>query len=439
MTCDTVSLCDDERVCTVHYVQRNFQISWISEPESVCKKCNKACPHPSSLAKPLCHMHAHCPCCCAVLLVHACRVNMERTQALLSAWFLSEYLECAVAEIAPSALRPEFMAQSSSVWQNILFSKCAASPSRNVAAVIVGPPSSGKKVIMGGILGHNSPSAATPGAPLTYGHASLAAASGCEANLEVFAVGSNSQLLSVVLGQGACRSASDLVVVICLDVTLETTCVQQCQQLLDEVAQCCSATRAEADFKPAIVIFACKGDLLHVDEARWDVTSASLRLLALNYGAAFAVHSSASGTATSRQIVLASLQLASWPAPSPLRASFFVPPNHDSAASLRATLEVLGNSAPSLSSSSSKPLDNAPLKAAHPVAADDDQVISPMCMHACNTLHCDPSRAKLSSYRRPHVYLVPAGIYRHSSPCRKCRQRRAAQKVWRNGVISVSQ
>ena len=267
------------------------------------------------------------------------------------------------------------MAQSPSVWQHILSSKSAASPCRNVAAVVVGPPSSGKKVITGCILGHNSASAgATPGAPLCYGHAPLAAASGCEANLEVFAVGSNSQLLSVVLGQGACRSASDVVVVLCLDLTLEAACVQQCQQLVDEVSQCCRASLADADFKPAIVIFACKADLLDVDDKRWDVISASLRLLALNCGAAFAVHSSSSGTASSRQIVLAALQLASWPPPSLLRASFFVPPNHDDAASVRAVLDILGNSAPSLSSSTSKPLDNAPLKAAHPVAADDDQV-----------------------------------------------------------------
>lgn len=213
---------------------------------------------------------------------------------------------------------------------------------------------------------------ANVGAPLIYGHSSVVAASGCETNLEVFAVGSHTPLLSVVLAQSNHRSSSDLAVAICVDVTLEDACIQQCEQLVDQVEQCWSASHGDADFKPSVVIFACKGDLLQVSDARWDVISASLRLLALKCGAAFAVHSSPSGSATSRQILLASMQLASWPTPSTERISFFVPPNHDSAANLLAVLEVLGNAALSVSSGVSKPLDDATPKAA-PVAPDDDQ------------------------------------------------------------------
>jgi hypothetical protein len=267
------------------------------------------------------------------------------------------------------------MAQSSGVWYHILSSKCESSSSRNLTAVIVGPPSSGKKVVMSCLLGQNSTSSsAAVGTPMIYGHSSVVAASGCEANLEVFAVGSHTPLLSVVLSKNTHRASSDLLVVICVDVTLEDTCVQQCQQLVDEVAQCWSASHAEADLKPSVVIFACKGDLLHVSDARWDVISASLRLLALKCGAAFAVQSSPSGSATCRQIMLASMQLASWPKPCAQRISFFVPPNHDSASSLRAVLEVLGDTVTSPSSSSSKPQEDATPKLAHPVASDEDQV-----------------------------------------------------------------
>jgi hypothetical protein len=276
--------------------------------------------------------------------------------------------------------RQGIMKQSSGVWHHILSSKCESS-SLLKTAVIVGPPSSGKKVVMGCLLGHNTaqPSAAA-GAPLLYGHSSVAVASGCEANLEVFTVGCHAPLLSVVFANSTHLGSSDLVVAICVDVTLEDTCVHQCQQLVDEVSQCWSATHADASFKPSVVIFACKVDLLHVSDARWDVISARLRLLALNCGAAFAAQSSPSGCATCRQVLLASMQLASWPAPSAERISFFVPPNHDSAASLRAVLEVLGTSALSFSSSSSKLLDDSPLSSAHPVAPDDDQV-GPCCSY----------------------------------------------------------
>ena len=219
---------------------------------------------------------------------------------------------------------------------------------------------------------------ANVGAPLIYGHSSVVAASGCETNLEVFAVGSHTPLLSVVLAQSNHRSSSDLAVAICVDVTLEDACIQQCEQLVDQVEQCWSASHGDADFKPSVVIFACKGDLLQVSDARWDVISASLRLLALKCGAAFAVHSSPSGSAISRQILLASMQLASWPTPSTERISFFVPPNHDSAANLLAVLEVLGKTGLSASSSVGKPLDDATSKAA-PVALDDDQVGARCC------------------------------------------------------------
>jgi hypothetical protein len=267
------------------------------------------------------------------------------------------------------------MTQNSGVWHHILSSKCESSSSRNVTAVIVGPPNSGKKAVMGCILGHNSNStSATVGAPLIYGHTSVVAPSGCEANLEVFAVGSHTPLLSVVLANSAHRNSSDLVVAICVDVTLEDACVEQCEQLVDEVASCWSASHANADFKPSVVIFACKGDLLHVSDARWDVINASLRLLALKCGAAFAVQSSPSGSATCRQIILASMQLASWPTPSSLRISLFVPPNHDSAASLHAVLEVLGGAAPSRTIGSTKLVDDATPRSTLDVAPDDHQV-----------------------------------------------------------------
>ena len=267
------------------------------------------------------------------------------------------------------------MAQSSGVWRHILSSKCESSSSRSVTAVVVGLPGSGKKVVMGNVLGQNASSvSATAGAPLLYAHSSLTSALGIDVNLEAFAVGCNTQLLSVVFANSSHRRASDMVVALCLDITLQEACVQQCQQLVDEVAQCWSATRADADVKPAIVIFACRGDLLDVDDTRWEIISCRLRLLALNCGAAFAVQSSSAFNATSQQVVLASLQLASWPPPSLQRVSFFVPPNHDSAASLRAIIDMLGNDAPSLSSIWNKSLDHAPPKPPQPVAAGDDQV-----------------------------------------------------------------
>lgn len=237
---------------------------------------------------------------------------------------------------------------------------------------------------MGSLLGHNDQSFSTSaGAPLIYGHSHLAAALGCEAKLEAFVVGSHTPLLSVVLANSSHRDSSDVAVAICLDITLEDACVKQCEQLLDEISKCWAATRADADCKLAVVIFACKGDLLDVDEKRWDILSAKLRLLALNSGAAFAVQSSSSSSATSRHIILAALQLASWPPPSLQRNSFFVPPSHDNVVCLRATLEVLDSAAPSLSSSSIKPLVNASLKPAHPVAPDDDQVGVRFCrVHA---------------------------------------------------------
>jgi hypothetical protein len=274
------------------------------------------------------------------------------------------------------------MAQSSSVWHHILSSRCESSSSRNVTAVVVGLPGSGKKVVMGSVLGQRAPSvtSATAGAPLVYAHSSLTSALGIEVNLEVFAVGGNTQLLSVVFANSSHRRASDLVVALCLDITLQDACVQQCQQLVDEVAQCWSATRADgADVKPAIVIFACRGDLLEVDDTRWELISSRLRLLALNCGAAFAVQSSSSFSTTSQQIVLAALQLASWPPPSLQRVSFFVPPSHDSAASLRAIIDMLGNDALSLSNSWNKSLDHALPKPTQAVAPGEDQVGVIMC------------------------------------------------------------
>jgi hypothetical protein len=267
------------------------------------------------------------------------------------------------------------MAQCASIWQQVLSSKCEGSSSRSVSAIIVGHPSSGKKVIMGSLLGQVSTSfGANCGAPLLYGHSSLASTSECDVNLEVFAIGSNTQLLSMVLAKRSHCNASDLVFAICLDIALEDTCVHQCQQLIDDISKLWDENRAEAENKPGIVIFACKGDLLNVNDSRWDVISASLRLLALKCGAAFSVQSSPSGCATSRQIILAALKLASWPLPCPLRASFFVPPNHDSADLLRPVLEELSHLAPSLPSGSSKSLNSAPLKTAPPILPDEEQV-----------------------------------------------------------------
>ena len=236
---------------------------------------------------------------------------------------------------------------------------------------------------MSSLLGRNDPSfSVVSGAPLVYGHAPISTASESDSNLEVFVVASNTPLLPVVIANRSHRSVSDMVVAICLDVTLEDACVAQCQQILDQVAQCCSdvsATGAGSDFKPAIVVFACKGDLCDVTDDRWDLISARLRLLALKCCAAFAVQSSSTGCSTSRQIILSALQLASWPAPSLQRISFFVPPNHDSAPSLRVIVDKCDNVAPTLSSSSSKTLDAAPLKPAHVVSPDDDQVDVRVC------------------------------------------------------------
>ena len=293
------------------------------------------------------------------------------------------------------------MAQSSGVWRHILSSKCESSSSRSVTAVVVGLPGSGKKVVMGNVLGQNASSvSATAGAPLLYAHSSLTSALGIDVNLEAFAVGCNTQLLSVVFANSSHRRASDLVVALCLDITLQESCVQQCQQLVDEVAQCWSATRADADVKPAIVIFACRGDLLDVDDTRWEIISCRLRLLALNCGAAFAVQSSSAFNATSQQVVLASLQLASWPPPSLQRVSFFVPPNHDSAASLRAIIDMLGNDAPSLSSIWNKSLDHAPPKPPQPVAAGDDQV-GLIIPSAVRVLGCNCVPSSYSRWLRP--------------------------------------
>jgi hypothetical protein len=73
-----------------------------------------------------------------------------------------------------------------------------------VTAVVVGLPGSGKKVVMGNVLGQNASSvSATAGAPLLYAHSSLTSALGIDVNLEAFAVGCNTQLRSVVFANVA--------------------------------------------------------------------------------------------------------------------------------------------------------------------------------------------------------------------------------------------